>query len=136
MSTRNDDDQLEKVLAQTLDRSLDAIDSDISQQLLRAREQTMAPSRSWQRHAIGFAIAASIAALIAVPLINRNTTTQPQLASKGGDALVPDPQMPGPQMPSPQMIAELDMLADMEMIEAMGEVTTESTDGNTHAGKS
>ena len=131
MSTRNDDDQLEKILAQTLNRSLDAIDSDISQQILQARERAMSRSRSWQRRAIGFAVAASIAALIAVPLINQNTTTQPQLAAKGGDALAPDPQMP-----DPQMIAELDMLADMDMIDAMGEVTTEPTDGNTHAGKS
>ena len=101
----DDDPKFQQKLAQTLNRSLEQLDDDTLQQLQSIRQQAQQPSRRHWRPAI--AVAATVLMMIALPW----------LVQKQSPATEPD-VMFGENYLS----VEPDMLADWDMLEAIGEV--------------
>lgn len=111
-------DELERRLAATLDRSLDRLDGETAARLTQARRRAL---RQRSAALVGLALAASVAALLLVPRL------------LPPDPLPPDPLTPeqlvsvAPQqlLPLPEEYAhlevDLDLLADWELLEAIGE---------------
>lgn len=104
MSTTDRDDELSKRLADTLERSLDSIDSATLMHLVHARQEALGRRTRLRRTVVGLALAASVAAVAVVPwyVQQRATTTT---AEADMSYLAVDPQM----------------LSDMDMLLALGE---------------
>ncbi len=102
MSTTDRDDELSKRLADTLERSLDSIDSATLMHLAHARQEALGRRTRLRRTVVGLALAASVAAVAVVPwyVQQRATTADADLSY-----LAVDPQM----------------LSDMDMLLALGE---------------
>jgi hypothetical protein len=121
------DSELEKTLSQTLDSSLARIDAETAAQLVAARRAALHQRKAWQRGAFGLATAAAVTALAILPWSGiRNHENPDVLSANDADYLPADPQL----------LTDMDMLSDMEMIDAIGEVTDTSTTQNEHAGDS
>ena len=110
--TSERDEQLSRQVADSLERSLDDLDEHTLAQLARAR-RTAINHRSYKREWIGgLAVAASVAALVVVPMVGQfdQTSHQPDDLDLNMTYLQEDPQM----------------LLDMEMLLAIGESDIES----------
>lgn len=106
------DEQLSRQVADSLERSLDDLDEHTLAQLARAR-RTAINHRSYKREWMGgLAVAASVAALVVVPMVGQfdQTSHQPDGLDLNMTYLQEDPQM----------------LLDMEMLLAIGESDIES----------
>ena len=110
--TSERDEQLSRQVADSLERSLDDLDEHTLAQLARAR-RTAINHRSYKREWMGgLAVAASVAALVVVPMVGQfdQTSHQPDDLDPNMTYLQEDPQM----------------LLDMEMLLAIGESDIES----------
>jgi hypothetical protein len=110
--TSERDEQFSRQVADSLERSLDDLDEHTLAQLARAR-RTAINHRSYKREWIGgLAVAASVAALVVVPMVGQfdQTSHQPDDLDLNMTYLQEDPQM----------------LLDMEMLLAIGESDIES----------
>ena len=110
--TSERDEQLSRQVADSLERSLDDLDEHTLAQLARAR-RTAINHRSYKREWVGgLAVAASVAALVVVPMVGQfdQTSHQPDDLDLNMSYLQEDPQM----------------LLDMEMLLAIGESDIES----------
>lgn len=110
--TSERDEQLSRQVADSLERSLDDLDEHTLAQLARAR-RTAINHRSYKREWMGgLAVAASVAALVVVPMVGQfdQTSHQPDDLDLNMTYLQEDPQM----------------LLDMEMLLAIGESDIES----------
>ena len=110
--TSERDEQLSRQVADSLERSLDDLDEHTLAQLARAR-RTAINHRSYKREWMGGrAVAASVAALVVVPMVGQfdQTSHQPDDLDLNMTYLQEDPQM----------------LLDMEMLLAIGESDIES----------
>lgn len=112
------DEQLSRQLADSLERSLDDLDEHTLAQLARARRAAV-NQRSPRFESIGrrewmggLAVAASVAALVVVPMVGQfdQANTSPDATDLNMSYLQEDPQM----------------LLDMEMLLAIGESDIES----------
>jgi len=126
MSNEPDSD-IERTLAQTLNASLARIDADTTAQLATARRAALLRRKTWQRGAFGLAVAATVAALAILPWPgSRNYEAPDALSTSDTDYLSADPQL----------LSDMDMLNDLELIDAMGEAAGISTAQDGHAGDS
>ena len=101
----DDDPGFQKKLADTLERSLEKLDEGTLQQLQTIRQQVQQPTRRHWRPAV--AVAASVLMAVALPwLIQKQPPAKEQGLMFGESYLSVDP----------------DMLADWDMLEAIGEV--------------
>ena len=110
--TSERDEQLSRQVADSLERSLDDLDEHTLAQLARAR-RTAINHRSYKREWMGgLAVAASVAALVVVPMVGQfdQAGHQPDDLDLNMTYLQEDPQM----------------LLDMEMLLAIGESDIES----------
>ena len=110
--TSERDEQFSRQVADSLERSLDDLDEHTLAQLARAR-RTAINHRSYKREWIGgLAVAASVAALVVVPMVGQfdQANPQPDAQDLNMSYLQEDPQM----------------LLDMEMLLAIGESDIES----------
>lgn len=110
--TSERDEQFSRQVADSLERSLDDLDEHTLAQLARAR-RTAINHRSYKREWMGgLAVAASVAALVVVPMVGQfdQTSHQPDDLDLNMTYLQEDPQM----------------LLDMEMLLAIGESDIES----------
>ena len=106
------DEQLSRQLADSLDRSLDDLDEYTLAKLARARQAAVS-QRSYKREWMGgLAVAASVAALVVVPMAGKFDRAELKLDPMDATMsyLQEDPQM----------------LLDMEMLLAIGESDIES----------
>lgn len=101
----DDDPGFQKKLADTLDRSLDDLDEDTLQQLQSIRLQAQQPTRRHWRPAV--AVAASVLMMLALPWLIQKQTPATE---------------PGLMLGENYLSVEPDMLADWDMLEAIGEV--------------
>jgi cystathionine beta-lyase/cystathionine gamma-synthase len=98
------DIELSRRIAETLDRSTAQIDESTRARLAAMRHDALSHSRSRTRRAVtGFALAAGLAAIIAAPLLLQRNAQQTQ--RNDAAYLSVDPEM----------------LADMDMLQAIGE---------------
>lgn len=102
MSTTDRDDELSKRLADTLERSLDSIDSATLMHLAHARHEALGRRTRLRRTVVGLALAASVAAVAVVPWYVQQRAVK---ADADMSYLAVDPQM----------------LSDMDMLLALGE---------------
>lgn len=100
-----EDRRLQQTLARSLDRSLDELDEHTLQQLQQIRLQAQQPPRRAWRPAM--AVAASILLLVAIPW----SLHQPSA-----------PQTPAALFTDHYLSEDPEMLADWEMLDAIGEV--------------
>ncbi len=110
----DDDSKLQKQLADTLDRSLNDLDEHTMQQLQDIRLQAQRPPRRHWRPAL--AAAASILVMIAVPWLVHKTPTQ-DISPKFGE-----PVLSSSMFGDSHLSVDPEMLAEWEMLEAIGEV--------------
>lgn len=106
----DDDSKLQHRLADTLERSLDELDEQTVQQLQSIRLQVQQPQQHRWRPAL--AIAASILVMVAIPW----------MMQKPGTTAVPAPLAGAPLAVESYLTVDPEMLADWEMLEAIGEV--------------
>lgn len=110
--TSERDEQFSRQVAESLERSLDDLDEHTLAQLSRAR-RTAVNHRSYKREWIGgLAVAASVAALVVVPMVGQFDQANPQ----------PDAQ----DLNMSYMQEDPQMLLDMEMLLVIGESDIES----------
>ena len=110
--TSGRDEQLSRQVADSLERSLDDLDEHTLAQLARAR-RTAVTHRSYKREGMGgLAVAASVAALVVVPMVGQFDQANPQ----------PDAQ----DLNMSYLQEDPHMLLDMEMLLAIGESDIES----------
>lgn len=101
----DNDDRLQQHIADTLERSLDNLDADTLQKLHNIRLQAQQqPQRNWRP---ALALAASVLVMIAIPWMMQG---QPQTG------------IPVATLDEAYLSVDPDMLADWEMLEAIGEV--------------
>lgn len=106
MNTPDHPDEFSRRLADTLERSLDAIDADTLAHLAHARRDALNHRARVRRVIGGLALAASIASVAVLPwYVSHQAQLQQQKADADMSYLTVDPQM----------------LSDMEMLQVLGE---------------
>lgn len=126
MNTSNDDDILAQAITQSLDASLDRFDGDTLAQLAAARRQALQRQQLLRRRVAGFAAAATVAAMAIGVWQGSRPDESPAPSYASENELLDLDQ---------QMLSDMDFIADMEMIEAIGEIATAET-SKTHASDS
>lgn len=114
-----DHDELPRRLSQSLDRSLDSLDTETQQALQQIRRDALQPRRRNLHPAM--MIAASLVALVLVPwLALRQPDVTTQMATQVTTPVATDESI----MPADTgyLSEDPDLLADWEMLDAIGEV--------------